>query len=83
VRINFKTAGTLVRFLPDGASGNTAVLEVADDATPAAVMRQLGLPEDASYLVVLNGASVPKAARAERRLADNDDLSIMPPLKGG
>ena len=38
---------------------------------------------EGSYLVILNGSSVPKAERASLRLADNDNLAIMPPLKGG
>ena len=35
------------------------------------------------YLVVLNGENLPKAERASRRLAKDDQLSVMPPLKGG
>ena len=52
-------------------------------ATPADVIRQLGMPEGTSYLVVLNGANVTKAERASRVLAADDNLAIMPPLKGG
>ena len=83
MKITVKATGRLVRFLPAGASGKTADLEVADSATPNDVIRQLGMPEDGSYLVVLNGTSVPKAERASRTLAENDNLAIMPPLTGG
>lgn len=82
MKITVKTAGNLGRYLPRGSSGNLAKLDVAEGATPADVMSQLGLPEGA-YLVILNGNSVPKAERASLQLADNDNLSIMPPLKGG
>lgn len=82
MKITVKTAGNLGKYLPAGSSGNLARLEVADGATPADVMSQLGLPEG-SYLVILNGSSVPKAERASLELADNDNLAIMPPLKGG
>ena len=82
MKITVKTAGNLGKYLPPGSTGNLAKLEVAAGATPADVMSQLGLPEG-SYLVVLNGSSVPKAERASLQLADNDNLAIMPPLKGG
>ncbi len=82
MKITVKTAGNLGKYLPAGSTGNLAKLEVAEGATPADVMSQLGLPEG-SYLVILNGSSVPKAERASRQLADNDNLAIMPPLKGG
>ncbi len=83
MRINFKTAGRLVRFLPPGSQDKTAALEVVEGATVMDVIRQLGMPEDGSYLVILNGASLPKSERPTRKLAENDKLSVMPPLKGG
>ena len=83
MRITVRTAGNLGRFLPSGSALNSAALDVAEGATPADVIEQLGMPGDGSYLVVLNGKGVPKADRATRQLADNDDLAIMPPLRGG
>lgn len=83
MRIAFKTAGILVKYLPAGSKDRRAALEVPPGATPFDVIKQLGMPEDGSYLVIHNGASVPKAERASLSLADGDSLSIMPPLKGG
>ncbi len=83
MRIRIKTAGLLGKYLPPGSGDNDAELEVAEGATPRDVMAQLGMPLDASYLVTLNGASVPTAERGIRTLAENDRLAIMPPLKGG
>ncbi len=82
MKINLTTAGKLGKYLPPCSTGNLAKIDVAEGASAADVMSQLGLPEG-SYLVVLNGSSVPKAARASRQRPDNDNLSIMPPLKGG
>ena len=82
MKISLKTAGNLGKYLPAGSRGSLAELEVAEDATPSDVMAQLGLPEG-NYLVVLNGENVPKAERASRRLTKGDQLSVMPPLKGG
>ncbi|MCH7930274.1 MAG: MoaD/ThiS family protein [Proteobacteria bacterium] len=83
MKITIKTAGLLGKYLPPGSAGNDAELEVAEGATPRDVIAQLGMPLDASYLVTLNGESVPTAERRVRTLADNDRLAIMPPLKGG
>jgi sulfur carrier protein ThiS len=82
MKITVKTAGNLGKYLPPGSAGNRAELEVAEGATPAEVMARLGLPEG-SYLVILNGSSLPKAERGSRALAEADTLAIMPPLKGG
>ena len=83
MRISFKTAGILVKYLPPGSRDRSAALEVAPGATPLDVVAQLGMPADGSYLVIHNGNSVPKAERATLALSEGDMLSIMPPLKGG
>ncbi len=83
MKIKVKTAGSLGRFLPEGSEGNLAEIEVTAGATPMDVIRQLAMPGDGTYLVILNGTTVPKAERASQMLAEGDKLSIMPPLKGG
>ena len=83
MKVTVKTAGNLGKYLPPGSAGNVAALDVSEGATPADIIRRLGMPEDGSYLVVLNGTAVPKAERATRGLSDDDTLAIMPPLKGG
>ena len=83
MKIQFKTGGLFVEHLPAGSSGATAELEVPDGATPADVIRQLGMPVDENYLVSLNGEVVVSSERDTRVLAGNDHLAVMPPLKGG
>ena len=83
MRITVRTGGLLGQYLPAGSEGNQADLEIEEGTTPLDVMTLLGMPEDRTYMVVLNGAAISKAARAERRLAENDNLAILPPLKGG
>ncbi|MEE8625225.1 MAG: MoaD/ThiS family protein [Acidiferrobacterales bacterium] len=83
MRIKVKTTGLLGKYLPADSSRNIAELEVTDAATPLDVIKQLGMPIDGNYLVALNGDVVTKSERETRTLAENDKLSIMPPLKGG
>ena len=83
MKISLKTAGLLGRYLPPGSAANFAELDVAQGATPIDVIKQLGMPLDGRYLVVLNGTSVPQGERSRRTLMESDSLVIMPPLKGG
>lgn len=83
MNITLKATGPMGRFLPAGSSGSLAEIAVAQDATAVDVMRQLGIPEEGSYLVSLNGTALPKAERGERKLAEGDTLAILPPLRGG
>ena len=83
MRITVKTAGLLGQHLPPGSERNRAVLDIAEDASPIDVMRLLGMPEEDSYLIMLNEEVVPTAKRPETKLSENDELGIFPPLKGG
>ena len=83
MKITVRTAGLLGRYLPPGSSGNVADVDVATGATPIDVIKQLGMPLEARYLVVLNGTALRQSERSRHALAENDSLAIMPPLKGG
>lgn len=83
MRITVKTAGVLGQYLPAGGERNLAEIEVAEGTTPSDVMAELGFPTERSYMVILNGTVVPKAERGTRVLAADDELSVLPPLKGG
>ena len=83
MRITFKTASGMVKYLPPGSRGSSAEITVADGATPRDVMTKLGIPPDGTYLVTRNGEAVRIAARDTVILAEGDTLAIMPPLRGG
>lgn len=83
MKITVQTAGLLGKYLPAGSARNRAELKVVEKATPMDVMRQLGMPLDGNYLVALNGEVVLRGERSTRTLSENDQLSVMPPLKGG
>ncbi len=83
MRITVRTGGVLGQYLPAGGERNRASLEIEPDTTPRDVMEKLGFPAERTYLVILNGTAIPKAARESRALAEDDELAILPPLKGG
>lgn len=83
MKISVKTAGILGNYLPAGGPRNSAELEVDASTTPLDVIRFLKMPLDDSYLVIINGEIVPPGKRDDRVLRENDQLSIMPALRGG
>lgn len=83
MRIQFKTGGIFLEHLPAGSTGSTVEIEVPEGATPIDVIRQLGMPENENYLVSLNGEVVVISERGSRVLFENDQLAVMPPIKGG
>ena len=83
IRIEVRTTGLLSDYLPAGSEKNVARIEVADGATPADVVKQLGMPVEENYLVSLNGNLVPRSWRSTQTLSENDALAIMSPIKAG
>ncbi len=83
MRIHLRTGGVLGQYLPAGSEKNRASLEVEPGTTPRDVMEKLGFPAERTYLVILNGTAISKAERETRALAEDDELAILPPLKGG
>ena len=83
MKITVKTGGLLYEYLPPERTANRATLEVEEAATPRQIMQDLGFPADGSYLVIVNGELVPVEQRGKLHLAEGDQMSINPPLKGG
>ena len=84
MRVSVKASGLYAKSLPsEGREGNVAPLDIAEGTTALDVLDRLGLARDGSYLMILNGQTLPKSERGERALDEDDLLAIMPPLKGG
>lgn len=84
MQITLKLYATLTDYLPPAArASNQISLEVSPDATIAALIAPLNLPEKLVHLVLVNGVYIPPADRATRIFADGDVLAIWPPIAGG
>ncbi len=83
MKVAIRTGGLLGKYLPAGSARNAAEVELPEGTTAAGAIGRLGMPAEGSYLVIHNGAAVPRDARAACTLAEGDELAIMPPLKGG
>jgi sulfur carrier protein ThiS len=84
MKFALKLFATLSDYLPaEARSTNRLELERGDAATVAGIIEEFQLPPKLVHLVLVNGAFVPPAERAQRTLADGDTLAIWPPVAGG
>lgn len=79
VKIEVRLFANLARYLPPGSRGDTAILDLPEEATVDDLVRRLAIPADLPGLLLVNGREAP----ADRRLHPGDIVSIVPPLAGG
>ncbi|MBI4519032.1 MAG: MoaD/ThiS family protein [Deltaproteobacteria bacterium] len=77
--ITVKLHATLKKHLPAQATGDAVVIEVAEGATVADVIRQLGIPPRHAGMTVSGDELLDPAAV----LKDGQEINLFPPLAGG
>jgi molybdopterin converting factor small subunit len=83
MRIRLKLYATLGDYLPIGTPGNAIEIDVADDATPYAIIDSFKVPRKLSHLVLVNGVYAHPEERDAAILKDGDTLAVWPPVAGG
>ncbi len=87
MNIRIKLFASLGKYLPDGrddaTDGNATDLTVADSATVAGAIDQVGVPAELCHLVLVNGVFVSPGERDGFELSESDNLAIWPPVAGG
>ncbi len=83
MKIRIKLYATLGKYLPKGAARNETEIEVADGASPADVIRGLGMPAELCHLVLVDGNYVAPSERDATPLKEGESLAIWPPVAGG
>ena len=83
MQITLKLFATLTDYLPAGASGNQAEIEIGDTESIGALIERFRLPERLVHLVLVNGNYVAPGDRAAQQLKAGDQLAIWPPIAGG
>ena len=71
--------GAMRDFLPDGASGNRAALDIQEGGSVGDAVDALGAPRPLVFALLVNGAR----ANLDTRLGDGDEITLMPPFSGG
>lgn len=73
------------KYLPPGAQGRRAVVDLPEPASVETLVRQLGIAEEdmegdyMPYVVIINGEHM----ACDAGLRDGDQVSLFPPLPGG
>jgi sulfur carrier protein ThiS len=83
MKIRLKLIAVEAAGLPPPDSDGLATMQIADGSTVRQALQSLGLPDDGTYLTLVNGDSVPVATRNERCLRQGDLLTVFRPIKGG
>ncbi len=75
--------GGLRHFLPAGSSFNQCKIGVDDGASLEALLRQIPIPETKPYIVILNDEKVSREKYADITIQQQDEVVLLPPIKGG
>jgi len=79
MKVEVRLFALLERYLPAGAEGDGASLDVPAGTTVRDVVESLRIPSELSCFTVINGRDAPP----DQVLAPGDVLSMFPPLAGG
>ena len=75
--------GGLRHFLPAGSSFNKCNIGIDDGASLEALLQRIPIPADKTYLVIVNDEKVSRETYAETIIQAEDDIVLLPPIKGG
>ncbi len=80
MQVKVKLFASLRKYLPEGAAGSQATLELPEGATVRDVLKQLQVPEEMARIVMIDGEHCPQL---DQPLSEGQTLSIFPPMAGG
>jgi sulfur carrier protein ThiS len=75
--------GGLRHFLPAGSSFNKCRLSLEPDSRLEDLLRQLPIPADKPYIVIINDEKVSREDYADITVKSDDEIVLLPPIKGG
>jgi molybdopterin synthase sulfur carrier subunit len=79
ITVDVKLFATLRRARPDVPLGQPFPVALAEAATVADLINELGLPEEEVKLMFVNGRS----CELDHVLSEGDEIGIFPPVGGG
>lgn len=79
MKVRVTVFGSFRDHLPEGASGNNALIEVSEGASVADVAAGLAISPQAVYAALLDG----EPAGTESPVKEGSEVTLMPPFSGG
>lgn len=83
MQVRLKLFGALRDYLPTGSSFNSCSLSIEPEETLEQLLGQLPIPADKPYLIIVNDVKIDSALFASTVLRENDEVILLPPVKGG
>ena len=83
MKVSVKLFGALREYLPAGSSFNSCQLTIAANTMLGDVLSQLPIPEQKTYLVIINDEKINRENYASTQINENDEIVLLPPIKGG
>ena len=75
--------GGLRHFLPAGSSFNKCTIKVDNGGHLDDLLKQLPIPADKAYIVIINDEKVAREAYTNIVIKPDDQVVLLPPIKGG
>jgi thiamine biosynthesis protein ThiS len=60
-----------------------ALMQLSDNTTVSGLIAEMKLSKIETYMVLVNGETVPPSVHSEHILKNSDDVTIFPPMEGG
>ncbi len=83
MQVSVKLFGGLRQFLPAGSSFNSCQLTISVDSMLEEVLAMLPIPASKAYLVIINDEKINREDYASTQVQENDEIVLLPPIKGG
>ncbi len=83
MQISVTLFGGLRHYLPAGSGFNKCTIDVDDGSSLEALLAKIPVPADKPYMVIVNDEKVGSDRFAEITLAADDEVVLLPPIKGG
>ena len=83
MQIKVKLFGGLRHYLPAGSSFNQCMISLDSSASLTDLIARLPIPEGKPYLVMINDERVTPEQYDGITLSSEDDVMLLPPIKGG
>jgi len=83
MEISVTLFGGLRHYLPAGSSFNRCCIELDDGSSLETLLQKIPLPSDKPYMVIVNDAKVAGGQFVEITIQSDDQVVLLPPIKGG
>jgi sulfur carrier protein ThiS len=83
MQVSVKLFGALRQYLPPGSGFNSCELTLDENPMLQDVLDRITIPQHRAYLVIINDKKINREDYATKRILENDEIVLLPPIKGG